>query len=128
MRIWMMAALASGLCVSIAIAGARAADNEAGVPLAPGEAAGPWTLESAGRAICVIKLETARSGAGYAAQSLSSCRSMLASDPAGWQPTHDGMRLVAADGGSLLGFSRWSNSLFVSHQASGADVQLRRGR
>jgi hypothetical protein len=27
----------------------------------------------------------------------------------------------------VIAFNRWSNSLFVSHRASGADIQLRRG-
>jgi hypothetical protein len=27
----------------------------------------------------------------------------------------------------VLSFGRWSNSLFVSHQASGVDIQLQRG-
>jgi hypothetical protein len=37
------------------------------------------------------------------------------------------MSLVDSDGQTVLGFSRWSNSLFVSHRSSGVDVQLKRG-
>lgn len=126
MRIWMIAA--AGLCLAGMASGAMAADNEAGVPLAPNEAAGAWTLESGGHRICTVTLEATKSGAGYAARSEPACGQALGGAAAGWQPTHDGMRLVTADGGALLGFSRWSNSLFVSHQASGVDVQLRRGK
>ena len=45
----------------------------------------------------------------------------------GWAPTGDGMALTGSDGHVLIAFSRWSNSLFVSHRASGFDLQLRRG-
>lgn len=119
--------MATGLCCAGLAGGALAEDNEAGVPLTPSEAAGSWTLESAGHNICRVTLETTKRGDGYAARSEPACGDTLGGLAAGWQPTHDRMRLVGADGGPLLGFSRWSNSLFVSHRASGVDVQLRRG-
>jgi hypothetical protein len=37
------------------------------------------------------------------------------------------MNLVDANGQTLVGFGRWSNSLLVSHRNSGVDVQLVRG-
>jgi hypothetical protein len=37
------------------------------------------------------------------------------------------MALTDPGGKTILAFHRWSNSLFVSHRASGVDVQLRRG-
>ena len=43
---------ALGLGVGVALA----ADNEAGVPLSPTEAAGGWTVETGGHAICMLRL------------------------------------------------------------------------
>jgi len=34
---------------------------------------------------------------------------------------------VDGAGQPVIAFNRWSNSLFVSHRASGVDVQLKRG-
>ena len=107
---------------------AIAADEQAGVPLAPGEAAGAWTLESQGRSICVLKLgaEKTKEGA-YKVDAPASCGDALPAGLAGWWPDPGGMSLVDANGQSLVSFGRWSNSLLVSHQTSGADIQLRRG-
>jgi hypothetical protein len=108
-------------------AAALAADHEAGVPLTPAEAAGAWTLESGGHSICVLSLGTRKvSSAGYAAQVPESCGDTL-SGVAAWTPAAGGMTLVSADGRPVLGFGRWSNSLFVSHRSSGVDLQLKRG-
>lgn len=104
---------------------AFAADNEAGVPLTPREAAGAWVLESGGVDICTVKMESTKVGDGYAAHAEPACRPTLGGQAARWQPTSNGMRLLAADGSPLLSFDRWSNSLFVSNRG-GADVQLRR--
>jgi hypothetical protein len=38
-----------------------------------------------------------------------------------------GRALIGSDGRSLIAFSRWSNSLFVSYRSGGVDIQLRRG-
>jgi len=43
-------------------------------------------------------------------------------------PTADGMKLVGADGQTVVAFGRWSNSLFVTSPGSGVSLQLRRGR
>jgi hypothetical protein len=107
---------------------AAAEDNEAGVPLTPAEAAGAWTLDAGSRPACVLTLGTQKVGAGYAVKAGSDCAGVLSATPAAWLPTADGMKLVTADGQTLIGFNRWSNSLFVSHRASGKDVQLRRGK
>lgn len=108
---------------------ARAEDNQAGVPLAPSEAPGAWTLAAGGHDICVVTLTAKRTGPGvYAAQVPAACASDLPGAPAAWQPTADGMRFVAADGEPAIAFNRWSNSLFVSRRESGVDLQLRRGR
>jgi hypothetical protein len=101
---------------------ALAADHEAGVPLSPAEAAGGWTVETDGHAICMITLT-----ADHGATPSGSCGDALPAGVTGWQPTADGMALTGADGQSLAPFSRWSNSLFVSHRSSGTDVQLMRG-
>jgi len=110
-----VAALGSGFGLALA------ADNEAGVPLSPAEAAGGWTLQSAGHAICMLRLTAnhqARAG---------ECGGALPPGVAGWTTTSDGMALTAADGEVLMRFDRWSNSLFVSRRTSGADLQLMRG-
>jgi hypothetical protein len=104
-------------------------DHEAGVPLVPAEAAGAWTLVEAGQSpICIVTLGGAKAGdAGFAAKAPAACNSALPGGVAGWSPTADGMALNSADGHVLIAFNRWSNSLFVSHRASGTDLQLRRG-
>jgi hypothetical protein len=118
------AALAIGLCAGPALA----ADNEAGVPLSPNDAAGPWTLESGGAAICTIKLSATKAGqAGFRVAAPASCGDALPAGAAGWTPTADGVALTGSDGKVLIAFNRWSNSLFVSHRSSGADLQLKRG-
>ena len=116
-------ALLGGLA-ALSIGGgiALAADNEAGVPLTPAEAAGTWTVETGGHAICMIRLT-----ANHLAQPNGACGGALPDGVAGWAATSDGMALTAADGKVLAPFNRWSNSLFVSHRSSGTDVQLMRG-
>ena len=101
---------------------ALAADNEAGVPLSPVEAAGAWTIEASGRSLCSLTL-----GADHSVKAPGDCGGTFATAPTSWQPTADGMALMGPDGQQVLGFGRWSNSLFVSHRSSGEDVQLRRG-
>jgi hypothetical protein len=108
-------------CLALAPA-AFAADNEAGVPLSPAEAAGGWTVETGGHAICMITL-TASHGATVG----DGCGDALPAGVTGWSATAGGMALTGADGQVLAPFSRWSNSLFVSHRSSGVDVQLMRG-
>ncbi|MHB8529780.1 MAG: AprI/Inh family metalloprotease inhibitor [Caulobacteraceae bacterium] len=123
-RIWLFPALAV-----LALAGAaQAADNEAGVPLSPREAAGAWTLESQNRDICRVDLGARRAGkAGYRVRIASDCGASLPAGATAWVPTRDGMALVGSDGTVLIGFNRWSNSLFASHRSSGVDLMLRRG-
>ncbi|HEY5107473.1 MAG TPA: AprI/Inh family metalloprotease inhibitor [Caulobacteraceae bacterium] len=107
---------------------ACAADNEAGVPLSPRDAAGAWTVESQGTAICTLRLSAARSAHGsFRLQAPSGCGDAIPAGAVGWTPTHDGMALTGADGAVLISFNRWSNSLFVSHRSSGSDLQLKRG-
>jgi len=105
-----------------------AADHEAGVPLTPAEAAGAWTVETGGHAICLIQLSAEKSGnAGFAATPGANCGDALPAGVTGWAPTSEGMALTGGDGKVLVPFNRWSNSLFVSHRSSGTDVQLMRG-
>lgn len=107
---------------------ALAADNQAGTPLAPADAAGPWTLESDGRAICVVNLGKDKVGdAGLALRVPAACGDALPSGLVGWAPTADGMSLLGEGGQPSIAFNRWSNSLLVSHRSSGVDLQLRRG-
>lgn len=116
--------IAAALAAAGLLAGATAAateDNEAGVPLSPAEAAGPWTVESGGHAVCTLTL-----GAAHTVKAPATCGGALPASPTGWQATRDGMQLTA-NGQPVLAFHRWSNSLFVSHRASGVDIQLRRG-
>lgn len=127
MSTWLVCA---GIAVTILLysaPSAQSADHEAGVPLTPSEASGAWTIESGGRNICVVTLGATRVGKGYSAKAEPGCAGALPGDPVAWQSTTDGMQLVGADGQTLIGFDRWSNSLFVSHQSSGVDIQLKRG-
>jgi hypothetical protein len=117
----------SGALLASAPFAAFAADNEAGVPLAPSEAAGVWTVESGGKSICTVDLSATKVGAGYGAKASDGCGAALKGTPAAWTSTRDGMSLVDASGQPLIRFNRWSNSLFVSHTSSGVDIQLRRG-
>lgn len=127
MRAWITVAALIG--AGLIAAPAAAEDNQAGLPLNPTDAAGPWTLASGGRDLCVITLSAKRlAGGAYAASAPGTCGADLPASVAGWRPTADGMRLVGADGSPGVAFNRWSNSLFVSHRASGVDLQLRRGR
>jgi hypothetical protein len=123
--------LAAGLAGALLVSAPRcafAADNGAGSPLTPADAAGSWTLESGGRDLCVVRLGEEKAGdAGFAIQIPATCVGALPANIAGWAPTSHGMSLMGAGGQPLIGFSRWSNSLLVSHQASGLDIQLRRG-
>jgi hypothetical protein len=98
-----------------------AADNQAGTPLDPAEAAGAWTVEAGGRSLCTLTL-----GPDKSVKAASSCGSVLPGTPVNWAPTANGMNLLAADGRTLMGFGRWSNSLLVAHRSSGGDIQLRR--
>jgi hypothetical protein len=126
MRPWTIGLAAAGLLLSAGAA--LAADNEAGVPLSPTEAAGGWTLESGGRAICRVELSAQKAGqTGFGAHASGDCGAAFQGAVAGWTPTGDGMALTAPDGKLLLAFNRWSNSLFVSHRSSGVDIQLQRG-
>lgn len=101
---------------------AMAADHEAGVPLSPAEAAGSWTVETGGHAICMIQLTAA-----HGAKVGDNCGDSLPAGVTGWIATGDGMALTGANGQTLAPFNRWSNSLLVSHRSSGVDVQLMRG-
>jgi hypothetical protein len=121
MRSWLIAVAA------LAATPVLAEDNQAGTPLAPAEAAGAWTVQTEGRDVCVLDLKAERAGPGYAVTPPATCDQTLPGKPVAWQPTPDGMRLLAADGRPLIAFNRWSNSLFVAHRSSGFDVQLRRG-
>jgi hypothetical protein len=115
--------IVAGLIGAALLAGrGMCADNEAGVPMQPAEAAGAWSLESNGQPVCAIDL-----GRRYVVRAETGCQSALSTTPSRWAPTADGMRLVTADGRTVMGFHRWSNSLFVAHTPNG-DLQLRRGR
>lgn len=116
--------LAAALIAATLLTGgsAAAADNEAGVPLSPAEAAGVWTLASNGQTLCLLTLRR-----DHQARAMGPCGQALGAPPAGWVPAPDGMRLLGSDGSTLLDFHRWSNSLFIAH-APGGDLQLRRGR
>ena len=92
------------------------------MPLSPADAAGGWTVETGGHAICMIRLT-----ADHGATPGQGCGDALPAGIAGWQPTADGMALTDQNGQVLAPFNRWSNSLFVSHRSSGTDVQLMRG-
>jgi hypothetical protein len=117
-----------GAAAFLTATSALAADHDAGVPLAPSDAAGPWTLEDNGRSLCVITLGAQKVGdVGYGVRAPADCQPNLPGSPAAWTPTDHGMKLVSADGQTLLAFGRWSDSLFVTGPNSPTNLQLRRG-
>jgi hypothetical protein len=119
------AVAAAGLLGSAPFATAQEAgppDHEAGVPLTPAEAAGVWTVSSAGHDLCTLSLTAA-----HGVKAPATCGDALMGSPTAWTATSDGMALNGPNGRLMLAFHRWSNSLFVSHRASGVDIQLRRG-
>ena len=127
-----LAAILAASAGSFAAAQATHEDSgaQAGTPLLPADAAGPWTLQSKGGAICAVTL-TARSaavGGDFVATIGPECAEAYAMGAAAaWKPTRDGLAFTAGDGSVVVAFNRWSNSLFVSHRSSGADLQLSRG-
>jgi hypothetical protein len=127
-RLFLIGGAVAGLIGLASTSSVAAADNEAGVALTPAEAAGAWTVETGGRSICVLNLGTRKvSSLGYSVEVPAACGEALPNGAAAWAPASGGMKLVSADGQTVLGFGRWSNSLFVSHRSSGVDVQLKRG-
>lgn len=124
----MRALLIAATLAGAALAGPALADREAGVPLAPSDAAGPWTVQLAGKELCVIKLESAKTASGvYGLRQPESCGAALPANLSGWAPNAHGMTLVGQDGQPAMSFGRWSNSLFVAHRGEGQDVSLQRG-
>jgi Protease inhibitor Inh len=119
------AGAAAVLLRGVAIA---APDHMAGMSLAPSDAAGPWTLENNGRSLCVLTLGSEKVGAGYRVSAGESCQGDLPATPAAWEPTDHGMKLVGADGQTVMTFNRWSDSLLVSSLHGETSLQLRRGR
>jgi hypothetical protein len=102
-------------------------DHEAGVPLAPNEAAGVWALENNGRALCHMTLSAHKtSGGAYGVKPDAACQGDLPAMPVAWAPTNHGMKLLGADGQTIITMGRWSNSLFVAPQSTGGNLQLRR--
>ena len=127
MKVSMIAAglAGAGLLVSASLAVAQEAgppDHEAGVPLSPAEAAGAWTVSSAGKDLCTLSMT-----ASHGVKAPTTCGDALTGSPTAWTATSDGMALNGPNGQLMIAFHRWSNSLFVSHRASGVDIQLRRG-
>jgi len=126
--------IAAGSAATIALAQpASPAHEDTGAktdtPLSPKDGAGKWTLSSKGGVVCYITLKTARSpGGGYLADIEQPCRDAYPlAGSTGWTPTADGVALVGPDGSPAVTFSRWSDSLLVSHRSSGVDLQLTRG-
>lgn len=131
-RLLLPALLAFGLALAAGAAMGQSAppsDPQAGTPLEPGDAAGPWTLSSKGGAICAVTLTTKPDARMvYAVAVPQACQDAYAMGPVtSWKPTGDGMAFTASDGSTVVAFNRWSNSLLVSKRSSGADLQLTRG-
>ena len=126
-----LAALA-GFTASLAASGALAqnglGDNQAGIPLRPGDAAAqPWTLEHQGRTLCHVRLEARSAGNGFRVDVPGDCGGQLPAGVVAWRPVSDGAVFVDADGRVLIHFDRWSNSLLVATRGGGYQVALRRG-
>jgi Protease inhibitor Inh len=125
--------IGAALALAATAAGAQdmnaMARDQVGTPLAVSDAAAQgWTLETAGHTVCKVRLGAQAIGKGvYHADVPADCAQTLPAGVAGWKPVTDGAALVDGQGQVLIDFNRWSNSLLVSHQSSGVDVQLRRG-
>ena len=135
-----LGALAAAIDIAAASAGtiavaqaAPAAHEDTGAktdtPLSPSDGAGMWTLSAKGGAICTVSLKTTPApGGAFRAEISKACRDAYPlAGATGWKPIADGMALVGPDGAPAVTFSRWSDSLFVSHRSSGVDLQLTRG-
>jgi len=124
-----------GAALALAAGAASAQDmnalarDQVGLPLSPADAAAQgWTLETRGHSICQVRLGAAAVSKGvYRADIPAECGQTLPAGVAGWRPVTDGAAFVDGQGQVLIDFNRWSNSLLVSHQSSGVDIQLRRG-
>jgi Protease inhibitor Inh len=105
------------------------ARDQVGMPLAISDAAAQgWTMETAGHSVCKVMLGAqALSKDLYRVDIPAECGQVLPGGVAGWRPVTDGAALVDGQGQILIDFDRWSNSLLVSHQSNGVDIQLRRG-
>ncbi len=124
----MRALLIAATLAGAALAGPVLADGQAGAPLAPADAAGPWTVQLAGQELCVIKLEATKTASGaYGLRQPADCGAALPANLTGWTPNDHGMTLIGQDGQPAMSFGRWSNSLLVSHRSAGQDVSLQRG-
>lgn len=119
--------IAMGLAAATATPTAAQApeDYNAGAPLRPSDAAGPWTLQTEGHWVCVLGFGRSRSGPGYALRVPPDCEGVLPDGVLAWTPTDDGMSLIGP--GLEIPFDRWSDSLLVSKRGSGVDVSLSRG-
>jgi hypothetical protein len=124
-----------GLVLGFAASAAGAQDmnalsrDQVGTPLAVSDAAAQgWTLETKGHGVCKVRLGAEAVSKGvYRTEIPADCGQVLPAGVAGWRPVTDGAALVDGQGQVLIDFNRWSNSLLVSHQSSGVDIQLRRG-
>jgi hypothetical protein len=121
-------AATAAAAIVMSAAALAVADPMTGKPLAPSDAAGPWTLENNGRSLCVLSLGQEKAGAGFSLKGGDACQGSLPATPAAWSPTDHGMALLGSDGQTLMTFSRWSDSLLVSPLHGEQSLQLRRGR
>ena len=105
---------------------ALAADHQPAAPVT--DAAGPWTLESDGRPICVLDFGKEKiSAASFALTVPMACGDALPSDVVAWTAAANGVRLVGFDDSSVMGFSRSSDDVLVSRRSDGMVLQLERG-
>ena len=123
-----------GAALALAAGAASAQDMNAmsreqvGTPLAVSDAAAQgWTLETRGHSICKVGLGAAAVAKDvYRVEIPADCGQVLPAGVVGWKSVTDGAGLVDGQGQVLIDFDRWSNSLLVSHQSNGVDIQLRR--
>lgn len=107
---------------------APSVQDEADTPLSPKDAAGAWTLEANGHPVCTLRFDKGKANGGsYALEVPQACGEILPPAVKSWAPTDQGMALTDQDGQAVLGFRRWSNSLFVTYHSSGSNLQLKRG-
>jgi hypothetical protein len=99
-----------------------------GLPLKLRDAvAGPWTLQSGKRTVCVIALsaDQVRSGV-YGLVIAPDCGSVLPAGIIGWKPVTDGMALVGADTRTLVDFNQWTPKDLAAPQPGAPTLELTR--
>lgn len=98
-----------------------------GMPMKPSDAAaGPWTLRTGDKTVCLLSLSDRKTAAGVYGLDLSpACASELPPGITGWKPVTDGLALVGADPEVLLlDFNQWTPTDLVARRSGAPFLEL----